>query len=263
MKIAIASDLHLEFQDITLTNTENADVLILAGDICTVKQYHSRPEFDKFYSEFFRECAEQFKYVIYVIGNHEHYNYEFNYTAVDLKRKLAHFNNVYVLDNETIELESKTFIGSTLWTDMNNSCPLTMNAALFAMPDFKIVKYFDGENYTKYTPQQSVKEHEKSLQYIQHVLQNSKEKDCIVVTHHTPSHKSIAPKYKNEELINGAFHNNLDYLMELTDNIKLWVHGHTHDSFHYTIGITPVVCNPRGYPRESQHGSFKLKYVEV
>jgi predicted phosphodiesterase len=34
MKIAICSDIHLEFGDINLQNTENADVLILGGDIC-------------------------------------------------------------------------------------------------------------------------------------------------------------------------------------------------------------------------------------
>jgi len=34
MKIAVASDLHLEFTGIDLRNTENADVLVLSGDIC-------------------------------------------------------------------------------------------------------------------------------------------------------------------------------------------------------------------------------------
>jgi len=33
MKIAICSDLHLEFGDIILKNEESADVLILGGDI--------------------------------------------------------------------------------------------------------------------------------------------------------------------------------------------------------------------------------------
>ena len=33
MKIAIASDLHLEFGDLNIQNTDNADVLILSGDI--------------------------------------------------------------------------------------------------------------------------------------------------------------------------------------------------------------------------------------
>ena len=37
MKIALASDLHLEFADIILKNTDGADVLLLAGDICVAK----------------------------------------------------------------------------------------------------------------------------------------------------------------------------------------------------------------------------------
>jgi predicted phosphodiesterase len=261
MKVAIASDLHLEFAPLKLTNTENADVLILAGDICTVKHFHSRPEMENSYHKFFKNCSEQFKHVIYVLGNHEHYNYLFNDTVPDLKRKLAQYPNVQVLDNETFKIDNYTFIGSTLWTDMNNECQLTMNAAAFAMPDFKIVKYNDGENYIKYSPEQSVKEHRRSLKYIQEVIRNSK--DVIVVTHHSPSHNSIHPKYKHEELLNGAFHNKLDYMMELADNIKLWIHGHTHDEFNYKIGITNVVCNPRGYPREGGHGAFKLKFMEI
>ena len=269
MKIAIASDLHLEFKPIRLENTQNADVLVLAGDICTVKHYHSNPELSQAYHEFFKNCSEQFTHVVYVIGNHEHYNYQFNLTVQDLKYKLAEFKNIHVLDNETFEIENYTFIGSTLWTDMNNECPLTMNAASFAMPDFRIVKYFDGIEYYRYTPEQSVREHKRSLDYIKHVIRNCNDKDhylerdVIVVTHHSPSHQSIHPRYKGDDSMNGAFHNNLDYMMEMADNVKLWIHGHTHDEFDYTIGITRVVCNPRGYPKENQHNNFKLKFVEV
>ena len=39
MKLAICSDLHLEFGDITLKN-EGADVLILGGDIMTAQELH-------------------------------------------------------------------------------------------------------------------------------------------------------------------------------------------------------------------------------
>ena len=31
--------------------------------------------------------------------------------------------------------------------------------------------------------------------------------------------------------------------------MQLWVHGHTHDSFDYTVDGTRVVCNPRGYAK--------------
>jgi predicted phosphodiesterase len=37
MKIAVASDVHLEFGDLDLTNNNNAEVLILSGDILVAK----------------------------------------------------------------------------------------------------------------------------------------------------------------------------------------------------------------------------------
>lgn len=264
MKIAIASDLHLEFKDISLTNDEGADVLILAGDICVAKHFSSNPKKYEEYQTFFKNCSEQFKHVIYVVGNHEHYNYFYNYTVRDLKESLKNIaSNIYLLDKETTEIDGKVFIGSTLWTDMNDECPKTLDACGFFMNDFKVIKHFDGVNYMKFTTKQSVREHVKCRDYIKRVLENSKDKDVVVVSHHSPSHQSIHPKFLHETIINGAFHNSLDYMMEMADNIKLWVHGHTHDSFHYVIGTTQVVCNPRGYPKEYQHDSFKLKYVEI
>lgn len=269
MKLAIASDLHLEFEHIRLDNTENADVLILAGDICMAKHFHSRPEMSKGYHEFFKNVSEQFKHVLYVVGNHEHYHYNYVHTVSDLKRELAQYSNIYLLDNETFDIDDKTFVGTTLWTDMNKGCPQTMSAAEMFMPDFKIVKYFDGVNYYKYTAMQSTKEHDKSVGYLKHVIRNCNDKDnylerdVVVITHHAPSEKSVHQKYKHDTLMNGAFYSDLDYMMEMADNVKLWVHGHMHNEFDYKVGITNVVCNPRGYPKENSHGSFKLKYVEV
>ena len=47
MKIALASDLHLEIKPIALDNTENADVLILAGDIMTGIALHDHGDIYK------------------------------------------------------------------------------------------------------------------------------------------------------------------------------------------------------------------------
>ena len=46
MKIAVASDLHLEFGDLDFENTNNAEVLILSGDICTVSDLVQVPRPD-------------------------------------------------------------------------------------------------------------------------------------------------------------------------------------------------------------------------
>jgi hypothetical protein len=32
----------------------------------------------------------------------------------------------------------------------------------------------------------------------------------------------------------------------------LWSHGHTHDSFDYTVGRTRVLSNPKGYRDENK-----------
>lgn len=41
-----------------------------------------------------------------------------------------------------------------------------------------------------------------------------------------------------------GFYRNLDELLGLSE---LWIRGHTHDSFDYSLKETRVVCNPRGY----------------
>ena len=87
MKIAVCSDLHLEFQDINLQNTEGAEVLILSGDIFIAEDLHSHPE-TKYshleikalqhgqaraqkFRDFLKRCSFQFPHVVYVAGNHE------------------------------------------------------------------------------------------------------------------------------------------------------------------------------------------------
>ena len=51
MRIAVCSDIHLEFGPISLQNTDNADVLILGGDICVAKDILNKDDagiFDRF-----------------------------------------------------------------------------------------------------------------------------------------------------------------------------------------------------------------------
>ena len=75
MKFALCSDLHLEFETIELNNTEGADVLVLSGDICIAKDLPLTNTIrNEKWMEFFTHCSEQFKDVIYIMGNHEHYH---------------------------------------------------------------------------------------------------------------------------------------------------------------------------------------------
>jgi hypothetical protein len=64
--------------------------------------------------------------------------------------------------------------------------------------------------------------------------------------------------------MNGGYSSSLDFFIESHPQIKLWTHGHTHETFDYVVGETRVVCNPRGYiGYEDRADNFKLKTFEV
>ena len=146
MKLAVCSDLHLEFDTIVLENTEGADVLVLSGDICVVADLQDRDDGmpnrkSERLHQFFYNCCNNFPHVVYVVGNHEHYHYDFKYTVSDLKKRLKYLPNLQILDKETWTLHDEiTFIGGTLWTDMNKEDPLTLFHIKQRMGDFQYVK---------------------------------------------------------------------------------------------------------------------------
>jgi len=148
MRIAICSDLHLEFGDINLQNTDNADVLILGGDICVASDI-GKPDSNNFMegaksnriTDFFKRCSFQFPHVIFIMGNHEHYHGDFATSGNKLKSLLESnmLSNVYLLDKETKKIDDVTFVGGTLWTDMNNDDELTKFHVSRRMNDFQCV----------------------------------------------------------------------------------------------------------------------------
>jgi len=149
MRVAICSDIHLEFGDINLQNTDNADVLILGGDICVAADI-GRPDNGNIFEgarsnrivDFFKRCSFQFPHVILIMGNHEHYNGDFAESKNKLQSMLESnmLSNVYLLDKETKVIDDTTFIGGTLWTDMNNGDELTLYQLRTMMNDFRCVK---------------------------------------------------------------------------------------------------------------------------
>jgi predicted phosphodiesterase len=286
MKIAIASDIHLEFGDLDIVNDSRADVLILSGDICVAADLDQRDQrqtetgFARYRSErfheFFERCATNFPHVIYIMGNHEYYHSNFATALDEIRRKLAHLSNLYILEREVKVIDGVTFVGGTLWTDMNNQDPLTLYHMRTMMNDFRVItntttpvhfKTPEGEFKTrvgKFTPEDTVTEHVKMKQYIQTVVQGNHDTRYVVVGHHAPSRLSTHAKYANDTIMNGAYSSELDEFIEDHPQIKLWTHGHTHHPFDYMIGQTRVVCNPRGYiGHEPEADSWQLKTVEI
>lgn len=252
MKLQYVSDIHLEWdQDIVIPNYDGSDALILAGDIC-VAEYFGRSEASPYHAkakkflEFFKSCSENFKDVIYIMGNHESYKGYIDKTVSILRENLKPFPNIHILDNEFIEINDIRFVGTTLWTNLNAGCPITESSLRGAMNDYKVIQW--SHNYRKLTPMDTFKMHTEALDFIDKSIDH----ECVVVVgHHAPSTKSIHPKYASDRYINGGYSSSLENFIAYRPQIKAWFHGHTHDSFTYRICDTLIACNPKGYKNEN------------
>jgi len=282
MKIALASDLHLEFGDINLTNDEGADVLVLSGDIMIAQDLHDHPHMDYNpyssgaladlgrrqatalrFRDFLKRCSFQFPHVVYIAGNHEFYHGKFVGSLQDLRNECGKYPNVYFMENDMRTINDVTFIGCTLWTDMNKGDPLTLHAVSDMMNDYRIIRH-DELGYTKLRPAHTASRHRKSVEYIRTVIEGQFDEKFVVVGHMAPSKLSVHPKYQNDTLMNGAYASDLSEFIMDHPQIKLWTHGHTHHKFDYMIGETRIVCNPRGYiGYEESADNFQLQYLEV
>lgn len=278
MKIAVTSDVHLEFGDLDLHNDENADVLILGGDIFVatdllnfrnedgmiVAAMQSTVARGKRYNDFIVRCSERFPHVILILGNHEHYHGDFAKTSNIVRGTFGDLHNVHFLDNEWRIINGVLFFGGTLWTNMNNEDPNTMHQIRMMMNDFNCVKNTSEPGKSVFMPADAVEEHYKFRRSLDEVLNSYPNLPTVVVGHHAPSRESTHPRYKTEFVMNGAYSTDLHEFILDRRQIKLWTHGHTHEDFDYMVGTTRIVCNPRGYDGyEDRADTFKLKYVEV
>jgi predicted phosphodiesterase len=267
MKISIASDLHLEFGLLELENKDNADVLVLAGDIVVADRINPKHEW------FFENCSNEFKDVIYILGNHEHYHGDFQTTADIMRKVVEPYKNIHFLDNQMVDIDGVTFFGATLWTNMNNRDPIVLNYVGRGMNDFRIItngwKGIADHHLKLFSTSDAADEFDRSKGFLELLLTankdlGSKDNKFVVVGHHAPSRKSIHPMYKDETLMNYGYFSDLERFIFNHPEIKLWIHGHMHMPFDYQIGDTRVICNPRGYiGYEPRAHNFKLQTVEI
>lgn len=243
MKIRLLSDLHVVTRALSKKSSKRPpmfklenigeDVLVLAGDIC-----ESQPTTRAMIADYLE--ASTTAHVVFVPGNHEYYGSTIAavhafWTETDLNPDRFH----YLQDSSTM-IEGVLFYGCTMWTDMGRGDYLTMKRCEQGMNDYAMIN--DGQ----FTPKDSTKIHIESVKRLREAVAASSG-DVVVVTHHLPSLKCINEKYKSAGAINYAYAStDLDDILA-HDRVKLWMHGHTHDSVDIDISGTRVVCNPFGY----------------
>lgn len=247
MRIQILSDLHLEYMRdegkafINQYSKYDADLLIVAGDLT------SGYRLDKVLGW----LCDIYPNVVYVAGNHDHYNHSFSYLT-EVREQLSNkYKNLHWLENSITNINGYRILGCTLWFPEDSDYKRYRDH----LSDFSKIEHFEKLVFDK---------NQESVNWLRANLQLND----IVVTHHLPSHKCVHPKWADSPL-------NRFFLCDLTDLIKekkplLWVYGHTHESKDFFIGDTRLVCNPMGYTRnmalgpETENKDFKFrKLIEI
>lgn len=271
IKLAICSDLHVELGDIDLKNQQNANILILAGDICNAKDLDKQSERGDRSRDFFRRVSAEFPHTLYVTGNHEVYSGDFAkvHTQIQNFFDTHHIANITLLDKTSVVIDGYDFHGGTLWSDFNNMDAHTMHNAATVMNDYRGVKNSHDSVSWKFLPKHALRDHQKMCNYLQDAMESYREigredNRVVVITHHAPSRGSVHEKYAHDSLMNGNFYTNMNEFILANPQIQLWIHGHMHDPFDYGVGDTRIVCNPRGYTGyESRADNFELKYIDL
>ena len=235
MRIHVLSDLHIEVASWQPQPVE-CDVVVLAGDIGNHMQG----------MEWGRYIWPD-KEILYVPGNHEFYRLGRVETLREMRVRARELG-VHLLDNDEVVIAGIRFLGSTLWTDFNLFGEDLKKAAMAEgkkyLNDFRLIR----ERFRVFSPARSVQLHKTSRAWLRAKLDESFPGKTVVITHHLPSARSVAERYK-ASLTSACFASHLDDLMGAS---VLWIHGHTHDSFDYVLRGTRVVCNPRGYCRNPE-----------
>ena len=226
-----------------MLDPEGIDVLVLAGDICVDRQI----------IDVMQAICKRYEQadVVWVHGNHEFYGSDRPSVLFKTQEALKQNKNFHWLDCDAKVIRGQRFIGAPLWfvdSDQNKDLEGYMN-------DFHVIKDLRSWVYN---------ENKRAVAFIE---KNAREDD-VVITHHLPTHLSVAPRFAGGDLNRFFVCDVMNFIR--ADGPKLWIHGHTHDSFDYIIPhaeagkTTRVICNPRGYWPDDLNPDFQIgKVVEI
>jgi predicted phosphodiesterase len=268
IRVQVISDLHAEMSPHRLPAPAEvdtgADIVVMAGDMGRAMDSVGMT------TALFPNAAV----VVLVGGNHEHYG-----TGGDMDQGLAFMQDAARAESERsgrtiLALEDHKalvkvrgaevrLLGCTLWTDFAlYGRPERDRTLVFnALNDYRMIRGVQDSDTpagTGLSTAEVMRRHEASRSFLSAELgQHHGGGPTIVVTHHLPSMRSVAQRYK-KDLVSAGFASNLDALVD--QGASLWVHGHTHSSCRWRApGGTLVVCNPAGYALRSggrENGEF-------
>lgn len=245
MTIQYCSDLHLELLNNRKLLTKQpllpvGEVLLLAGDIVPFAMMDQ-------HADFFSYLSDNFKQTYWLPGNHEYYQGNIGQRSSSFMEAIR--PNLWLVNNEVVQLEKVRLVLSTLWSTI---APIHHPLVVNRIADFKAIQMGDGA----FSPQHYEQLHQEAL----HFLTKAFEQDCatptVAVTHHLPTFLNY-PKHFKRNGLEEAF------ATELLDLVKgsqaaYWLYGHAHfNTPDFTIGNTKLITNQLGQALHYKKNGFR------
>jgi len=269
MIIDILSDLHLDFYfksslidhghvisffEPILTDKgtrQIGDILIVAGDL---GHYNTQnlTVLKILQSEFY-------DHIICVLGNHDYYlvSYEERYSFKDksvkrveqLRNMINKEANLYCLNGNSVEINGIRFAGCDSWYDDSYT------KAYFPELSKNDTRALWKKNLNDSRLIYGINHFDDITAIEMEKLEKIYQKCDVMITHVNPSYKEehIAPQYHHSPINTFFTFDGSPFYQK--GSMKFWVFGHTHDAIEYELGETLFLCNPLGYPSESNFGN--------
>ena len=263
------SDLHLErhpaYRPVA---APDAQLLVLAGDIGSYQGSSKLEDADFGLARFSPRLGAWPVPVLFVPGNHEYDNLDFDATHERLRATCERLGITW-LEREVCVIEDVRFVGTTLWADFDALVqrpgqpePTLQEALKQRHKAFRAANFYLQKAAAMRRGAMMLAEgwREQALvceAWLREALAQPFEGTTVVVTHFAPSLRSHDPRYGLTPATAG-FCNSLEDLM---DKAQFWLHGHLHCQHDYVERGCRVVANTLGYAAKGEQEGFRERFV--
>lgn len=260
------SDLHLETQPgFQATPAPGADLLVLAGDIGSYQRGSRLLEEDFGLARFSPRHGWPCE-VMYVPGNHEYDNLDFDETHERLREACERLGITW-LEREVAVRGRTRFVGSTLWADFD-AFVTQEDRAHPSRVERKRDKAFRAANYYLSkaattrggAPWLAPGWREQALicqAWLRDALAQPFDGTTVVVTHFAPSLHSADPRYGLTPGTAGFCNSMDEWLLQA----QYWLHGHLHCPQDYVQNGCRVMANSLGYAAKGEQEGFRARLL--
>lgn len=184
--------------------------------------------------------------IIYVPGNIDYYSRkpmeQLLQEAAELVEKIG---NIHLLSNSAVTIGGTKFLGTTLWTRIDDAHATT---APRYSNDFKQISTVEG----RWNVAKQNLEHELATDFLESELSASDHTTTVVITHNIPHISVNDPKFSDpryrDQSMNAIFVADMKWLTEAPFAPDFWIAGTNIITADVTLGRTNVLSNGRGHP---------------